>query len=391
MKKRSEIILSLFKKHFTGEPVLVRSPGRINLIGEHTDYNDGFVLPAAIDKYILFAMAPNGIDKIRLVSADMDQAYETGIADHYQKAGQSWANYILGVVDQVQKKGKPVKGFDCVFGGNIPIGAGLSSSAALEGGVLFGLNELFRLDLSPLEIALMAQAAENQFVGVQCGIMDQFASIHGKEGHALKLDCRTLDFSLFPVKTDIVDILLCDTKVHRELATSEYNVRRSQCEQGVKTLQEHESGIQKLRDVSHKLLESYKNEMAEIVYLRCRFVVNENQRVLDACDDLENGNIESFGQRMYESHYGLRDEYEVSCRELDLLVEITENLDSVLGARMMGGGFGGCTINLVKKGNMQEVKDTIAGIYRANLNSDVEFYEVNISEGTGLADPGELI
>ncbi len=391
MKKRSENILRLFKKHFSDEPVLVQSPGRINLIGEHTDYNDGFVLPAAIDKNILFAMAPNGIDKIRLVSADMDQTYETGIADHYQNAGQSWVNYILGVVEQVQKKGKPVRGFDCVFGGNIPIGAGLSSSAALEGGVLFGLNELFRLDFSLLEIALMAQAAENQFVGVQCGIMDQFASIHGKEGHALKLDCRTLDFSLYPVKTDIVDILLCDTKVHRELATSEYNVRRSQCEQGVKTLQKHESGIQKLRDVSHELLEFHKQEMAEIVYRRCRFVVNENQRVLNACDDLESGNIESFGQRMYESHYGLRDEYEVSCRELDLLVEITENLDSVLGARMMGGGFGGCTINLVKKGNMQEIKETIAGIYRTNLNSDVEFYEVNISEGTGLADPGELI
>ncbi|MCC5907235.1 MAG: galactokinase [Balneolaceae bacterium] len=391
MKKRSENILKLFKKHFSGEPVLVRSPGRINLIGEHTDYNDGFVLPAAIDKNILFAMAPNGIDKIRLVSADMDQAYETGIADHYQKADLGWANYILGVVDQVQKKGKPVRGFDCVFGGNIPIGAGLSSSAALEGGVLFGLNELFRLALSPLEIALMAQAAENQFVGVQCGIMDQFASIHGKEGHALKLDCRTLDFSLFPVKTDIVDILLCDTKVHRELATSEYNVRRSQCEEGVKALQKHEPGIQKLRDVSHKLLESHKHEIAEIVYRRCRFVVNENQRVLDACDDLESGNINSFGRRMYESHYGLRDEYEVSCRELDLLVEITENLDPVLGARMMGGGFGGCTINLVKKGNMKEVKETIAGIYSTNLNSDVEFYEVNISEGTGLADSGDLI
>jgi galactokinase len=373
-----------FRQKFGEDYILIQSPGRVNLIGEHTDYNDGFVLPAAIDKTMILAMAPNHTDKFRVYSADMEESFETNIGKDFEKNGQSWVNYILGSVDQLGKSGHEVSGFDCVFGGDIPIGAGLSSSAALEGGVIYGLAQLFDLELSKMEMALMGQRVENDFVGVQCGIMDQFVNIHGKEGHALKLDCRSLEFERYPFRRSDIYIILCDTGIRRELADSEYNIRRSQCEEAVRILQQfsEETEVGSLRDVSHDLLNTYRDKVEPVVYRRCKYVLDENQRVLDACDDLLNDDFESFGNRMYSSHNGLRDLYEVSCRELDTLVSIAEESTGVLGARMMGGGFGGCTINLVEEEAADRFIETIGREYKETIGSEIEMYQASLSGGT---------
>lgn len=387
MAFNSEKILRDFRERFGSVPIVVDSPARVNLIGEHTDYNDGYVLPAAIDKKIVLAMAPNRLNKIRLYATDMEKGeYQTEISTIYEKSGLHWPDYILGVVDQLQKRGKIVQGFDCLLGGNIPIGAGLSSSAALEGGVLIGLKHLFDYNLTRLEMSHLGQQAENQFVGLQCGIMDQFANLYGKEGSVIKLDCRNLEFTYHPFEQRNVEILLFDTNVRRELASSEYNVRRKQCEEGVRILKKHDNSIKNLRDVSDDLLERYKNELPDIVYSRCRYVLDENQRVVDAASDLSEGDIDAFGQRMYRSHYGLRDQYEVSCRELDILVEATENLDAVLGSRMMGGGFGGCTINLVKKTESDAVIDAVQDLYTSEIGQELKYYRAAISDGVRVLE-----
>jgi len=382
-----EHIQKEFKTHFPGNPTLIYSPGRVNLIGEHTDYNDGFVLPAAINKRIILAIAPNGLDKIRLYAQDMDQKhYVTNLDNSHQQTGMHWPDYILGVIDQLHKRGNTIEGFDCFFGGDIPIGAGLSSSAALEGGVLAGLNHIFNLQISRVEMAEIGQQAENQFVGVQCGIMDQFANQLGKSESAIKLDCRSLEFTHYPFDRDDVSILLFDTKVRRELATSEYNVRRKQCEEGVKILQKYDPSIKNLRDVHDPLLEEHRTDMPELVYNRCRFVLDENRRVLEACQHLSDGDIYSFGGQMYASHYGLRDLYEVSCRELDVLVDATEPLDGVLGSRMMGGGFGGCTINLVLESEVEPIARRVKEFYIHELGKPVDYYIAKIGKGTSVLE-----
>lgn len=387
MKDLINNIKRTFIKEFDTEPVMIKSPGRVNLIGEHTDYNDGFVLPAAIDKMIVLALAPNNLNKIRLFAADMDRPeYETNIAARFEKSGLGWPDYILGVVDQLQKQGSHIGGFDCVFGGDIPIGAGLSSSAALEGGILTGLSSLFDLNLTTLEMAKIGQKAENEFVGVQCGIMDQFANLHGNSGSVIRLDCRSLDYSLYPFEREDIAILLCDTKVRRELASSEYNVRRKQCEEGVQILREFDPAIKNMRDVNDDFLEQHRNRLSDVVYNRCRYVLDENQRVLDACNNLLDNDIVLFGEKMYNSHYGLRDLYEVSCRELDVLVEATQNLDAVLGSRMMGGGFGGCTINLVLEQEIDAVTEQINEHYQTELQKPIEFYVAKIGKGTSVLE-----
>ena len=381
-------IYELFLEKFNREPIFVHSPGRVNLIGEHTDYNNGFVLPAAIDKKIILAMAPNSMNQIRLIASDLQQQeFTTELSTTYEQSILGWPNYILGVVDQLQKSGITIGGFDCIFGGDIPIGAGLSSSAALEGGVLAGLSELFEMNLSRMEMAKLGQRAENGFVGVQCGIMDQFTNLHGKAGSVMLLDCRSMEYIHYPFESDDIAILLCDTKVRRELAISEYNVRRRQCEQGVRILQQFEPSVKSLRDVTKKLLEKHKFKLDSILYKRCRFVVEENQRVLDACDYLLKGDVQSFGKKMYESHAGLRDLYKVSCRELDALVKATEEIDEVLGSRMMGGGFGGCTISLVLKKDLESVTRRIKQYYAKNIGSIVDFHYVRISEGVFVEKP----
>lgn len=384
MQELIQEITDEFNNHFGDEYILVRSPGRVNLIGEHTDYNDGFVLPAAIDKMIVLAMAPNGTETGRFYSVDMAESFETDITADLQKNSIQWTNYILGAVEQLKKEGYEVRGFDCVFGGNIPIGAGLSSSAALEGGVIYGLSKMFDLQLSQLDMALMGQRVENDFVGVRCGIMDQFVNIHGKTGHALKLDCRSLEYELFPFRRSDIGIVLCDTGIRRELAGSEYNIRRQQCEEGVDKLRIHNPHIRNLRDVDLFTLNKYKDELNPVVYKRCRYVLEENKRVHNACEHLVNNDFNSFGQRMYESHYGLRDMYEVSCNELDALVEIAKDSPGVLGARMMGGGFGGCTINLVEENQIPAFISNTQKAYKEITGDDIEIYRTNFGGGTKL-------
>jgi len=386
MRNLIDEISAEFKKRFGSEFVLVEAPGRVNLIGEHTDYNDGFVLPAAIDKAIWLAIGLNKIGCIRLFSADMNEEYEVELSSDLKKSGLGWPDYVLGVVDQLRKHGMNSVGFDCVFGGNVPIGAGLSSSAALEGGVLYGLAELNDWGISPMKMAQIAQKAENEFVGVQCGIMDQFASLNGKEAHALKLDCRSLEFEKVPFRDPDFKIVLCDTGVRRELAGSEYNVRRSQCEKGVSIIQKAYPEVKKLRDVSLEMLEEHRDKLDPVVFKRCEFVIEENQRVLDACDDLLKDNINAFGEKMYGSHHGLQHKYEVSCNELDLLVEIAKEVDGVIGSRMMGGGFGGCTINLVRTDAVEPFKDIVHKRYREEKGKDTEIYETTISDGTRIIE-----
>lgn len=370
-----------FLEKYGREPILVQSPGRVNLIGEHTDYNDGFVLPAAIDKTIVMAISPNNLTKIRAYSVDMDESEEFEI-ENLHESDKHWAKYIKGAVSEIKAEGHQPRGFDVVFGGDIPIGAGLSSSAALEGAVLVGMEELFGFGLSLKQMALIGQRTEHDHVGVKCGIMDQFVNLHGEANKVLKLDCRSLDYDLYPFERDDIKIVLCNSKVSHNLVDSQYNVRRTQCEQGVQVLRKYKPEILNLRDVSMELLKGHKEEMDPVVYRRCKYVLDENQRVHDACNDLEKGDFESFGKRMFQSHEGLSNDYEVSCEELDILVEIAKGQPGLLGARMMGGGFGGCTINLVEEEHVGEFKETIAKEYNAKTGIEPEIYITQISSGT---------
>ena len=341
-------VLASFRQEF-GEPaVVVRSPGRVNLIGEHTDYNHGFVLPAAVDRGIAMAVRARSDRRYVLHALDLDRRLEGDLmqlATHPER----WPNYLLGVLDQLQKAGHLPGGFELAYGGDLPIGAGMSSSAALECGLAFALNELFGLGLDRLSMAKLSQAAEHSFVGVKCGIMDQMASLMSQKDHVMMLDCHDLSFRFVPFRSQ-VKIFLCDTQVERALADSGYNQRRNQCEAGVALLQKYAPHVHSLRDVSLQLLDAHRAELDPIVYRRCRYVIEENLRVIAACAALEGEDLPAFGRLMNQSHQGLSKAYEVSCPELDVLAEAAAALPGVLGARMMGAGFGGCTINLVQAG-----------------------------------------
>ncbi len=366
------------------DKVVVRSPGRINLIGEHTDYNEGFVLPAAINLGICFVVAPRNDREFHFVAADMMEEEFECTLQTLNKSSKSWPNYLLGVIEQMVKAGHDLHGCNVVFGGDIPIGAGLSSSAAVEAGFAFALNTIFSLGLTPVELVHIAQKAEREFVGVQCGIMDQFINIFSKEKKVLRLDCRTLEYEYFPFEYDHVCFVLCDTGVSRQLAASQYNTRRSQCEGGVAFLQKYDATIKSLRDVTMELLEQYKNVFDPLLYKRCEYVVRENARVLSACEALLSHDLHAFGRLMFQSHAGLRDGYEVSCRELDLLVDIASTVPGVIGARMMGAGFGGCTLNLVGKRHCEEFTQIICSEYKKATNRDMQTYVVQIQAGTAF-------
>jgi galactokinase len=341
-------VLARFRREF-GEPsVIVRSPGRVNLIGEHTDYNHGFVLPAAVDRGIALALKPRSDRRYVLHSLDLDRRLEGSLGE-LAPYPERWPNYLLGVIDQLQRAGHSLGGFDLVYGGDLPIGAGMSSSAALECGLAFSLNELFDLGLDRLAMAKLSQAAEHSFVGVKCGIMDQMASLLSQKDHVMMLDCQDLSCRFVPFRSP-VKIFLCDTQVERALAESGYNQRRSQCEAGVALLQKYAPDVRSLRDVSLELLDAHRAEFDPVAYRRCRYVIEENLRVIAACDALTSGDLPAFGRLMNQSHQGLSKAYEVSCPELDVLAEAATTLSGVLGARMMGAGFGGCTINLVQAG-----------------------------------------
>jgi galactokinase len=360
---------------------LFRSPGRINLIGEHTDYNNGFVLPASADKAVYFAISPRTDNRVILYAVDLDETYTFAVED-ISKPDQKWAYFQLGVIEQIYKNGLSIGGFQAAFGGDVPQGAGMSSSAALECCLLFALNEVFNLGLDRFSIVKLAQKAENEYVGVQCGIMDQFASAFGKKDTVIRLDCRSLEYEYFPFSMDAYVIVLCNTMVEHSLASSEYNTRRLECEKGVSILQKYNTEIKSLRDATPALVEEHKEELGAIVYRRCKFMTEEIARVQVACDFLTAGDLISFGKKMYETHHGLQHEYEVSCEELDFLVEQTLNEDSVIGARMMGGGFGGCTINLVKKDAVDHFEAKIKKAYQERFHIDMPCYRVRITDGT---------
>ncbi|HET6256141.1 MAG TPA: galactokinase [Puia sp.] len=363
------------------DPLVVRSPGRVNLIGEHTDYNQGFVLPAAIDKAIYLAISPRHDDEIHLVSHDLDQRF-TCTLDLPEPSSLHWPNYLLGVVQQLQQAGHPPAGFNCVFAGDIPLGAGMSSSAALECATAYALNELFGLGLDKLTMVRLSQRAENVYVGLQCGIMDMFASMFGRQDQVIRLDCQSLGYAYFPFNLDGIRIVLLDTNVKHSLASSEYNTRRRQCESGVRLIRAHHPDVASLRDVTMEQLDRYVAPVDELVYRRCRFIVGENARLLAATADLAKGDLAAFGRKMFETHEGLSREYEVSCRELDFLVEQVKDDPTVIGARMMGGGFGGCTINLVREPGIDKLVRRIAPVYRGTMNKELKVYVARIEDGT---------
>ena len=374
-------VSATFQHHFGyAAPLLVRAPGRVNLIGEHTDYNQGFVLPAAIDKEIYFAIGLTQGTEIRLVSHDLHDSC-TIATDQVHRTGTQWANYLLGVVAQLQKRGVAVPGFDCAFGGNVPVGAGMSSSAAVECGLAFALNELLHLGLDKMTLAHAAQKAEHEYAGVLCGLMDQFASLFGRPGSVVRLDCRSLEFEYFPFDTAVCRIVLCNSGVKHSLADSEYNKRRQECERGVEILRRHYPEVQSLRDATMTQLEAHRDELGPLTFRRCAYVVQENQRVVAACQHLEQHDLAAFGQQMYASHAGLRDDYEVSCEELDVLVEAARAVPGVYGSRMMGGGFGGCTINLVAPDQVENFIRQVGAAYQQRFGRDLETYQTSIVGG----------
>ena len=347
-----------FIERFSSNPVFYASAGRINLIGEHTDYNGGFVFPGAIDKYIMTAININGTDKVRLYSVDMNQYTEFGLREE-DKPAEQWACYVFGVCREVIKRGFEVKGFDAVFAGNVPLGAGLSSSAALESCFAYALNDLFNDNkISIFELALIGQSTEHNYCGVNCGIMDQFASVFGKKDCLMRLDCRSLEFKYFPFKPVGYKLVLVNSQVKHELVDSPYNKRRESCERVAKTL-----GVETLRDADMSMLEAAKAQISDEDYKRAVYVIGEKQRVLDVCEALEKGDYETVGQRMYETHHGLSKDYEVSCEELDFLNDVAKEC-GVTGSRIMGGGFVGCTINLVK----EELYDTFVQTAKTKFN-----------------------
>jgi len=327
--------------------LIIESPGRINIIGEHTDYNNGFVLPTAIDKKIDFKFKVNGSLKtcnIRSNNFNVGFSFEL---DGVSKSENQWENYILGVIFEIHQLTDKLRGFDCVLDSDIPIGSGISSSAALECGLAFGLNELFNLNLSKQTLVELSQRAEHNYVGTKCGIMDQFASVMSKKDHVILLDCQSLEYEYIPIHIEPFKILLLNTNVSHNLASGEYNTRRNQCEKGVEMIKKKYSTVNSLRDVSLSMLQEFTSKMDRVIFNRCTYVVEENERVLKSVEALKKDLLPKLGEYMYETHEGLRNLYEVSCPELDFLVDLSKKNDDVLGARMMGGGFGGCTINIV--------------------------------------------
>ncbi len=372
-----------FTQLFSADPVIVRAPGRINLIGEHTDYNGGFVMPAAINYDTVFAIGDAGDGVSEVFSVKYNESFVFDIENPQPVSSPAWANYLLGVLKQVKMKGLEVKPFKCSFGGDVPLGAGLSSSASVECGFAFALNEFNNLGLSKETMVHMAQWAEHNFAGVKCGIMDQFASMMGKKGHVIVLDCRSLEYRYSPLDLPNHDVVLCDTRVKHSLVDSEYNTRRQECEEAVAVLRKHFSKVASLRDVSEEMLQAHKNDLPGKVFDRALYVVQEIKRVQEASEDLKANRLEDFGKKMYETHEGLSKLYQVSCPELDFLVEQAHK-HSVVGARMMGGGFGGCTINIVEKNKTTAFINSVADAYQKQFDLEMHTYVVSIEDGTGL-------
>lgn len=368
-------ISSIFKEKFGKDGIVYASAGRINLIGEHTDYNGGFVFPGAIDKVIMAEIAPNATDKVRVFSVDINEYAEFGLKEE-DAPTQQWARYIFGICREIIKRGGKVEGFDAVFAGNVPLGAGLSSSAALESCFAFALNDLFNGNtIDKFELARIGQSTEHNYCGVNCGIMDQFASVFGKQDNLMRLDCRSMEFVYFPFKADGYKLVLLDSKVKHALVDSPYNKRRQSCERVAKTL-----GVETLRDATMEMLNGVRSDITAEDYFRAKYVIEEKERVLAVCDALVKGDLETVGEKMYETHDGLSKDYEVSCVELDYLNEIAREC-GVTGSRIMGGGFGGCTINLVKDDLYDSFIATAKEKFNARYGHEPVVIPVIISDG----------
>lgn len=375
-----EQLREAFRQRYNREPLIIAAPGRVNLIGEHTDYNEGFVLPGAVDKCIYVAIAANGSEEINVYANQFAESYSFPVNNTAPRSG--WMNYLLGVTYHIQQQGKKIGGADVLIDGNISVGAGMSSSAALCSAYGFALNELFQLGHSRMDLAFIGQKTEHTFVGVKCGIMDQFASLHGKKGHVMKLDCRSLEYEYIPFDFPGYKIVLVNSMVSHSLAGSEYNVRRQQCEEGVQMLKQHYPGITTLRGIEPAQLDAHKNELPPVVYNRCSYVVNEKERLLAGCAALQKGDLAAFGALMYATHDGLSKLYEVSCPELDFLVDETRGMPEVAGARMMGGGFGGCTINIVQANKVEAFTSRIQQAFAARFGKTPDVYVTQVEEGT---------
>ncbi|MEA4905282.1 MAG: galactokinase [Petrimonas sp.] len=375
-----EQILKIYQEKFGNDtPEVYASPGRVNLIGEHTDYNGSFVFPGAIDKGMIAAIRLNGTDKVHAYAADLDESSEFGLTEG-DLPKEGWAKYIFGVCREIIKRGGEVTGFDTVFAGDVPLGAGMSSSAALESTYAYALNDMLRLGIDKFELARVGQSTEHNYVGVKCGIMDQFASLFGKKGHLIRLDTKTMEYEYFPFNPQGYKLVLLDTVVKHELASSAYNKRRESCEHAAATIAKRHPEVKFLRDATMDMLKEVKGEISEEDYMRAEYVIEETQRVRDVSDALERGDYETVGKKMYETHHGMSKLYEVSCEELDFLNDVAKE-HGVTGSRVMGGGFGGCTINLVK----DELYDSFITDAKRKYNEKYghlpKVYDVVISDG----------
>jgi galactokinase len=371
-----------FEAQFGAAPTHVaRAPGRINLIGEHTDYNHGFVLPAAIDKAICMAASARPDTRMVFYAQDLHARFECDLSEIQFQSHQTWVNYLLGAVQEVRQGGHHISGFNVLFGGDVPLGAGLSSSAAIECGMLLLLRGLFSLPLSSRDIILMAQRGENNFVGMNCGVMDMFASVMGRKNQVLRLDCRDLSYQYFPFETPDFSLVLFDSGIKHALVESAYNTRRKECETGVQLLSTFDPTIKTLRDVSLSFLQAYRHALPEVIFKRCHFVVEETARVTQACEVLERHDFQELGRLMYASHDGLDAGYEVCVPETNFLVAHGRSSDHVLGARQMGGGFGGCTLNLVQTAALADLIQDTTTAYHQTFGLELKVYPVQLSEG----------
>jgi galactokinase len=383
---KAKDLASQFESVYGDEPEVFGAPGRVNLIGEHTDYNQGFVMPSALGFRTRVAMAPRRDHKLLLRSTELPDQFEFDVNDLPSRRVGAWCDYVLGVALMLQQMGYPVQGANLLVHGEVPIGAGLSSSAALEVASALAFTQRNHIHLAPVEVAQLCQAAENSFVGARVGIMDQFVACLGKVDHALLLDCRSLEFSLIPLPQNL-RIVVCNTKVKHELASSEYNRRREECEQGVKLLSRWYPNVQALRDITVAELERHREALPATVYKRCAHVVNENKRVLEGAELLAAGQLGRFGELMRESHRSLRDLYEVSCLELDIMVESAEGLPGYWGGRMTGGGFGGCTVNLVNAADAEIFSRQIAERYQTRTGIRPDVYVCFAANGAEAESP----
>lgn len=375
-----EFVRSRFKKHFDGaEGSVYASPGRVNLIGEHTDYNGGFVFPGAIDKGMVAEIKINGTEKIRAYSIDLKDYVEFGLNEE-DAPRASWARYIFGVCREMIKRGATLHGFDTAFAGDVPLGAGMSSSAALESTYAFALNDMFNCGIDKFELAKIGQSTEHNYCGVKCGIMDQFASVFGKAGSLILLDCRSLEYKYYPFNPKGYKLVLLDSVVKHELASSAYNKRRISCETACAAIRKNHPEVEFLRDATMDMLNAVKAEITEEDYMRAEYVIGEVQRVMDVCAALEVGDYETVGARMYETHHGMSKLYEVSCEELDFLNDCAKK-NGVTGSRVMGGGFGGCTINLVKEELYDAFLWDAQETFKAKFGVSPKVYDVVISDG----------